>query len=109
MKYHSILFSSLPLAAAWPAVMEATMTKRAPVYPTVPKPLFLSHRGNCGAHGNCTTFNAEDQFVDVREGSGHEWQAPGPNDLRGECPGLNAAANHGFAPRNGIWTIEEST
>lgn len=33
-------------------------------------------------------FDAESQFVDVGPGSGHEWQAPGPNDLRGECPGL---------------------
>lgn len=33
-------------------------------------------------------FNAEDQYIDVSEGSGHEWQAPGPNDLRGPCPGL---------------------
>lgn len=33
-------------------------------------------------------FDAESQFVDVGPGSGHEWQAPGPDDLRGECPGL---------------------
>lgn len=34
-------------------------------------------------------FNAEAQYIDVSEGSGHEWQAPGPNDLRGPCPGLS--------------------
>lgn len=39
------------------------------------------------------TFNAEEQYIDVSPGSGHEWQAPGPNDLRGVCPGLNAFAN----------------
>ncbi|THU90505.1 Cloroperoxidase [Dendrothele bispora CBS 962.96] len=31
----------------------------------------------------------------------HQWQAPGPNDLRGPCPGLNTLANHGFLPRDG--------
>ncbi|KAK4623846.1 hypothetical protein CLAFUW4_06397 [Fulvia fulva] len=44
-------------------------------------------------------FNAQDQYVDVTEGSGHEWRAPLPGQLRGECPGLNAAANHGFLDR----------
>ena len=24
----------------------------------------------------------------------HQYTAPGPNDIRGPCPGLNAAANH---------------
>ncbi|KAF5368756.1 hypothetical protein D9757_010416 [Collybiopsis confluens] len=31
----------------------------------------------------------------------HKWQAPGPKDSRGPCPGLNTLANHGFLPRNG--------
>lgn len=39
------------------------------------------------------TFDAASQYIDVGPGSGHEWQAPGPNDLRGVCPGLNAFAN----------------
>lgn len=25
----------------------------------------------------------------------HPWIAPGPNDMRGPCPGLNTLANHG--------------
>lgn len=48
------------------------------------------------------TFDARRQLIDVGPGSGHEWQAPGPNDLRGVCPGLNAFANHGFLPRSGM-------
>lgn len=32
--------------------------------------------------------------------------APGPGDIRGPCAGLNAAANHGYLPRNGIATTE---
>jgi hypothetical protein len=52
-------------------------------------------------------FNAAAQYVDVGPGSGHEWQAPGPNDLRGPCPGLNAFANHKFIPKNGFATIQQ--
>jgi hypothetical protein len=52
-------------------------------------------------------FNAAAQYVDVGPGSGHEWQAPGPNDLRGPCPGLNAFSNHGFLPKNGYATIAQ--
>ncbi|EEB92448.1 hypothetical protein MPER_09040 [Moniliophthora perniciosa FA553] len=33
--------------------------------------------------------------------SQHPFQAPGPDDARGPCPGLNTLANHGFLPRNG--------
>jgi len=34
----------------------------------------------------------------------HTFMEPGPNDMRGPCPGLNTLANHGFLPRNGIAT-----
>ncbi|KAH6663854.1 hypothetical protein B0J14DRAFT_630715 [Halenospora varia] len=53
-------------------------------------------------------FNAADQFVDVKPGSAHPFVAPGPNDKRGPCPGLNAAANHGFLPRSGITNIPQT-
>ncbi|KAJ8081215.1 hypothetical protein PM082_018072 [Marasmius tenuissimus] len=33
--------------------------------------------------------------------SAYPWQAPGPNDLRSPCPGLNTLANHGLLPRHG--------
>lgn len=49
-------------------------------------------------------FDAKQQLVDVH--GDHEWQAPGPNDQRGPCPGLNAAANHNYLPRDGIATRE---
>lgn len=39
-------------------------------------------------------FDAQKQYINVSAGSGHEFVAPGPNDLRGPCPGLNAFANH---------------
>ncbi|KAF5348441.1 hypothetical protein D9757_012787 [Collybiopsis confluens] len=31
----------------------------------------------------------------------HRWIAPGEDDLRSPCPGLNTLANHGFLPRDG--------
>ena len=30
-----------------------------------------------------------------------DWQAPGPDDIRGPCPGLNTLANYGYINRNG--------
>lgn len=91
------LTSLLPFAAAWPALMDAQpIMKRADT------------RLNTGvAHPN-PSFNAADQYVDVTPGSAHEFRAPGPGDKRGECPGLNAAANHGFLPRNGKPTLSQS-
>ncbi|KAJ7673803.1 Chloroperoxidase [Mycena polygramma] len=37
----------------------------------------------------------------------HPFIAPGPNDMRGPCPGLNTLANHGYISRNGITSFEE--
>ncbi|KAF7910711.1 uncharacterized protein EAF01_002221 [Botrytis porri] len=50
-------------------------------------------------------FNAAAQIIDV---SGeHAFVPPGPKDMRGPCPGLNALANHGFLPHNGFATISQ--
>ena len=46
-----------------------------------------------------TTFN-ENQLVDVT--GQYAWKAPGPNDIRGPCPGLNALANHGYFAHIGV-------
>lgn len=97
-----LILSLLPLvsvAAAWPTVMEMDMhLKRAAT----------SGRLNTGAGHPFPSFDAKAQYVDVGPGSGHEFHSPGPNDRRGQCPGLNAAANHGFLPRNGLPTIVDS-
>ncbi|KAF2847959.1 Cloroperoxidase [Plenodomus tracheiphilus IPT5] len=37
----------------------------------------------------------------------HQFVAPGPNDIRGPCPGLNAAANHNFLAHDGVVTFNE--
>ncbi|CAM1505792.1 Fc.00g114290.m01.CDS01 [Cosmosporella sp. VM-42] len=36
------------------------------------------------------------------EPNGHEFRPASPFDSRSPCPGLNALANHGFLPRNGM-------
>ena len=46
-----------------------------------------------------TTFD-ENQLIDVT--GEYAWVAPGPDDLRGPCPGLNALANHGYFPHSGV-------
>ncbi|KUJ08333.1 Cloroperoxidase, partial [Mollisia scopiformis] len=51
-------------------------------------------------------FDAQDQLVSVT--GEYVWQSPAVSDIRGPCPGLNAAANHGYLPRNGIATIEQT-
>lgn len=37
----------------------------------------------------------------------HQFVAPGADDIRGPCPGLNAAANHNFLAHDGITTFNE--
>ena len=49
------------------------------------------------------TFDPTLQYVSNT--GDHAWVAPGPEDLRGPCPGLNAMANHGYIPHNGVATI----
>ncbi|KAF2485952.1 hypothetical protein BDY17DRAFT_245395 [Neohortaea acidophila] len=60
-------------------------------------------RDNCGAINSCSVFNAKEQLVSVT--GAHAYQSPATNQLRGPCPGLNAAANHGYLPRSGAPTI----
>lgn len=51
-------------------------------------------------------FNPTLQHVDVS--GAHRFIAPTASDLRGPCPALNAAANHGYIARNGYTTLQES-
>jgi len=97
-----LTLSSSSLAAAMPG-MAATLERRQSL-PSLP---LSQAQGNSGPFPSLQ-FSAADQFVDVRPGTTHQFIAPGPNDKRGPCPGLNAAANHGFLPRSGITTITQS-
>ena len=53
---------------------------------------------NCGPTP-CLTFDPKDQLVSVT--GQNAYQSPAVSDIRGPCPGLNAAANHGYLPRSG--------
>ncbi|KAJ3921575.1 hypothetical protein F5877DRAFT_64820 [Lentinula edodes] len=50
-------------------------------------------------------FDAALQYVSTT--GVHAFVPPGLGDFRGPCPGLNAMANHGYIPHNGIATINE--
>lgn len=60
---------------------------------------------NCGPIP-CVMFNEEEQFVSIA--GKNTFVAPAAGDRRGPCPGLNAAANHGYIPHSGIMTVEQS-
>jgi hypothetical protein len=55
--------------------------------------------------GVTPTFDASLQYVSTT--GKHAYVAPTSNDLRGPCPGLNAMANHGYIPHNGVATITQ--
>ncbi|KAG4439488.1 hypothetical protein IFR05_005024 [Cadophora sp. M221] len=100
------LLAALPVVTAWPGVMEMNSQLQKRVEPAPRDPLFLSNKPNTGVP--TTIFNAQEQFVDVRDGSRNPFRSPTTGDLRGQCPGLNAVANHNFLPRNGNVTIAQA-
>lgn len=69
-----------------------------------PVTTFPEYPGRPG-HATYNKFSKKDQLIDVTSDA-HKFIAPGPNDIRGPCAGLNAAANHGYIPRNGIATSQ---
>ena len=50
-------------------------------------------------------FSASAQYIS-NQGQ-YKFVAPGPGDARGQCPGLNAMANHNYLPHNGVATIAQ--
>lgn len=52
------------------------------------------------------SFDPASQHIDVS--NAHAYQAPGPADLRGPCPAMNAVANHGYVARNGYTNTQEA-
>ena len=60
---------------------------------------------NCGPTP-CLIFDPADQLVSVT--GQYAYASPAADEIRGPCPGLNAAANHGYLPRSGIASLEET-
>lgn len=99
MKFTTSLLLA-PLAAAFPASV-LDQVAQDPALAARAAEIMETAKRQEGADGATAIFEAnptfsEEQLIDVGPGSGHEWQAPRQNDLRGPCPGLNAFANHGF-------------
>ena len=102
--FSSIILSSILLKAvsAYPDIAKLAAAQKlseriAPIadFPEYPgSPL----------HAAYNKFDAKSQLVSTS--GDHAFIAPGPGDIRGPCAGLNAAANHGYLPRDGIATIE---
>jgi hypothetical protein len=99
---HLALLASVPFADAWPtAILDAAGHDHALLKRAEEAVRLLKERQGTGNASAATAifepvpiFNAKAQYIDVTAGSDHEYVAPGPNDLRGPCPGLNAFANH---------------
>lgn len=106
-----ILLSTIGLASyavAFPGMVMEQIAAQVQARQSLPSNLPLSsEEGNSGPIPSLL-FDPTDQFVDVRPGTKHQFIAPTSTDERGPCPGLNAAANHGFLQRNGINTISQS-
>lgn len=96
----TLLLCCTPLASAFPtAILEAAAYDPA-ILKRAEKIAKLLEKRQAGADAATAVFepvdifNPETQYINVTKGSGHEYVPPGPNDLRGPCPGLNAFANH---------------
>jgi hypothetical protein len=102
------LLAAVSSVVAFPQLMEldhalgeklSKLDKRA-VEPPPRAPVVPVNRPNTGLPP--LGFNAADQYVDTSDSGPHPFKAPVAGDRRGQCPGLNAASNHGFLPRNGL-------
>ncbi|KAI7541530.1 Cloroperoxidase [Hortaea werneckii] len=62
----------------------------------------------CGAKNGLPGFQVcVNNLVPAKGDTAHYYTPPGPNDIRGPCPGINTAANHNFVSHDGITTFEE--
>ena len=57
------------------------------------------------APGVTPPFDAGQQYVSNT--GDHAFVAPSGSDQRGPCPGLNAMANHGYMPHNGVGSLQD--
>ncbi|KAF7196120.1 Dothistromin biosynthesis peroxidase dotB [Pseudocercospora fuligena] len=104
---HSILGLCLSLhALAYPFVPENIGQKRqVPTAASDVAKALSKARTNCG-NIPCLTFNEKDQYVSTT--GDHAYASPAADEIRGPCPGLNAAANHGYLSRSGVTTLTET-
>ena len=92
----AVLFETISLVSAYPRIAELVEEQKL-AERIAPVTSFPEYPGS-PAHAKVNKFDAKDQLINVH--GNHKFIAPGPNDIRGPCAGLNAAANHGYIPRN---------
>lgn len=95
MKFASTAFAAVAFVsevAAYPAIAEAIANREG-----------IALEARQGVNDPSTRFNAEEQYVSTT--GAHKFVMPDlTKDARGPCPGLNAMANHGYLPHNGVGT-----
>jgi hypothetical protein len=104
-----LLTVAAPLASAFPSAIYEAIANEPRLAADAEKLARVLDRRQAGA-GSATLlfepvpiFDKEKQYINITKGSGHEFVAPGPNDLRGPCPGLNAFANHSQSNFRSKW------
>lgn len=106
MKYPVLFLGLCAHVFAYPFALDDLAAKRqVPTTVTSVAQQISKARTNCG-NIPCLTFVAHDQYVSTTDD--HAYASPGAGDIRGPCPGLNAAANHGYLSRSGVTTLTET-
>ena len=81
-----------------PSEVEAQLTERATTCPNnpnhVPAAPITSEFPYAGAIDGLPSTRPGNFQVPANGDTAHQFVPPGPNDIRGPCPGLNTAANH---------------
>jgi Peroxidase, family 2 len=84
--------------AAFPTVLQA-VEKRQGLPSQTQAQAISKARTDCGTCP-CLVFDGEAAHISTT--GEHAYASPLASQIRGPCPGLNAAANHGYLPRNGM-------
>ncbi|KAL9064901.1 MAG: hypothetical protein Q9161_008575 [Pseudevernia consocians] len=91
--------------------IEAQIAKRQTTCPFnadhVPAAPITSEFPYAGAQNGLPSTLPGNFQVPANGDTAHAFVPPGPNDIRGPCPGLNTAANHNFISHDGITTYAE--
>ena len=84
--------------------VEAQLAKRQTTCPFnakhVPAPPITSQFPYAGAQNGLPSTRPGNFQVPAFGDNVHGFVPPGPNDIRGPCPGLNTAANHNVCPED---------
>lgn len=111
-----ILLAVVPFAAPFPWMADMPgvdmhlLSKRSPQTTDTTDPSSEAKCPNNPNHPGAAPFNPKFGYTNARNGlpgngsggfevpidgdTAHNFEAPGPLDIRGPCPGLNTAANH---------------